>query len=97
MSTVNAILRYVRRGRVLTVARIKGIEAEAIEFSVTSRSGMVGVPLKALGFPKGGIIGIIIRKEEIIIPGGEDIVEPGDDVIVFALPEAIPEIETHFA
>ena len=49
-----------------------------------------------MGFPKGAVIGTIVRGTEIIIPRGDDRVLPGDDVIVFALPEAIPEVEKLF-
>jgi trk system potassium uptake protein TrkA len=97
MSTVNAILRYVRRGRVMSVATLKGIDAEAIEFHVGTNSPLVGRPLRELHFPDGGIVGTIIRGEQIIIPTGESTVLPGDEVIVFALPEAIAEIESWFA
>ena len=96
MSTVNAILRYVRRGRVMTVATLKGIDAEAIEFSVGDHAKIAGVPLRDLSFPEDGIVGTIIRGGKIIIPRGEDRVLPGDDVIVFALPHAIPTIEKLF-
>ncbi len=97
MSTVNAILRYVRRGRVMTVATLKGIDAEAIEFSVGEQARITGTPLREVRFPEGGIIGTIIRAGEIIIPRGDDRILPGDDVIVFALPHAIPDIEALFA
>jgi trk system potassium uptake protein TrkA len=97
MSTVNAILRYVRRGRVLTVATLKGNDAEAIEFKVDGTAKVCGTPLKELSFPKDGVIGSIIRGSKIIIPRGNDRVIAGDDVIVFALPHAIPEIEKLFA
>lgn len=97
MSTVNAILRYVRRGRVMTVATLKSIEAEAIEFKVGRDARIAAAPLKDLSFPKDGVVGTIIRGEEIIIPRGDNQVRPGDDVIVFALPDAIPEIEKLFA
>ena len=96
MSTVNAILRYIRRGRVMTVASLKGIEAEAIEFNATEQCRIVGTPLKDLDFPKGGIVGTIIRGEEIILPTGGDEIRPGDEVIVFALPEAISAVEELF-
>ena len=96
MSTINAILRYVRRGRVMTVATLKGVHAEAIEFNVGKDSRIAGQQLKELHFPKGGIVGTIIREDEIIMPGGEDQVLPGDEVIVFALPDAIGEIESYF-
>ncbi len=96
MSTVNAILRYVRKGRVMTVATLKGIEAEAIEFKVTPEAPIANQLISELSFPPGGIIGTIIRGEAILIPRGDDTVLPGDEVIVFALPEAIPEIEKLF-
>jgi len=96
MSAVNTILRYVRRGRVMSVATLKGIEAEAIEFSVAADSKIAGKTLAELDFPDGGIVGTITRESEIIIPRGGDQILPGDDVIVFALPEAISEIEILF-
>jgi trk system potassium uptake protein TrkA len=97
MATVNAILRYVRRGRVMTVAALKGIEAEAIEFNVVPESAVAGRSLVELDFPDGALVGTIIRGEEIIIPRGPDRILPGDEVIVFALPEAISPIEKLFA
>ncbi len=96
MSTVNAILRYIRRGRVMTVALMKGTEAEAIEFNVVPSSPIAGKRLKELHFPDGAIVGTIIRGEEIIVPRGDDTVEAGDEVVVFALPRAIAEVEGYF-
>ncbi|MDH5758774.1 MAG: Trk system potassium transporter TrkA [Gemmatimonadota bacterium] len=96
MSTVNAILRYVRRGRVMTVASLMGIHAEAIEFRVDEGSRIAGKTLRDVHFPKDGIVGSIIRNDEIIIPRGDDEILPGDEVIVFALPGAIPEVEKLF-
>lgn len=96
MATVNAILRYVRRGRVMTVASLTGIDAEAIEFRVEEGAPVANKTLEELDFPRGGIVGTILRGPEIIIPRGHDRMLPGDEVIVFALPEAIPEVETLF-
>lgn len=96
MSAVNAILRYVRRGKVMTVATMKGIDAEAIEFKVTKDAPIANRVIFELDFPRGAIIGTITRGETILIPRGETVVLPGDEVIVFALPEALPEIEKLF-
>jgi trk system potassium uptake protein TrkA len=96
MSAVNAILRYVRRGRVMTVATLKGIDAEAIEFNVTREAPIANQVIADLSFPDHGIIGTIIRGDSILIPRGDDMVLPGDEVIVFALPEAVSEIEKLF-
>jgi trk system potassium uptake protein TrkA len=81
---------------VMTVATLKGIDAEVIEFQVTEDSRIAGKTLAEIHFPKGGIIGTIIRGEEIIIPRGPDMILPGDEVIVFAVPETISEIEKFF-
>jgi trk system potassium uptake protein TrkA len=96
ISAVNAILRRVRRGRVMTVASLSRIEAEAIEFVVGPSAPIAGKALRDAAFPKEGVIGTILRGEEIILPRGADVLLPGDDVIVFAMPEAISEIEALF-
>jgi trk system potassium uptake protein TrkA len=97
MSTVNAILRYVRRGRVMTVAALKGIDAEAIEFNVGSGARVVGIPLRELHLPKGALIGTILRGEDILLPRGDDEIQVGDEVIVFTLPDAVGQVESLFA
>ena len=48
-------------------------------------------------FPKGAVLGALIRGGAVIMPRGRDVVEPGDRAVVFALPEAIPDIERLFA
>lgn len=96
ISAVNAILRRIRRGQVMTLASLSEIEAEAIEFVVRPHSRIAGKALRDVAFPKEGVVGTILRGDEIIIPRGTDVLEPGDDVIVFAMPEAIPEVEALF-
>ena len=96
IAAVNAILRRIRRGRVMTVASLTGIEAEAIEFVVTERSKIAGKALRDVAFPKEGVVGTILRGESIILPRGADVLQPGDDVIVFAMPDAIPDVEALF-
>ncbi len=96
LSTVNAILRYVRRGNVSTVATLKGIDAEAIEFDVSGETKAVDEAIRDLPMPHGSVIGAIIRDGEVITPRGSDRVAPGDKVVIFALPDAIPDIERLF-
>jgi trk system potassium uptake protein TrkA len=96
MSTVNAILRYVRRGRVMTVATLKGIDAETIEFKTTGNCQVIGKPLQELAFPRNAVVGTITRGDEILIPRGNTVIQPDDEVIVFALPDAIGDVERMF-
>lgn len=90
---VSSILHYVRRGRVLSVAAFHDSSAEALEFVAMETAEVVGKPLRTINFPKGAIIGALVRAGEIIIPTGETVILPHDRVIVFALRDAIHKVE----
>ena len=93
LSAIDTILRHIRRGKVLSAISIKGEQAEIIEALALETSGIVDKPLKQISFPKGAIVAGIIRKEEIIIPTGDSIIQPEDRVIIFARRQAIPKVE----
>ncbi len=93
ISAANAILRYVRRGAIATVATLKGSEAEALEAVIGEGARVIGRRLSDVRFPKGAVVGGIVRGEEVIMPRGGDALEPGDHVIFFVLPEAMGALE----
>jgi len=93
MSAANAILQSIRRGKILSVTQIKGEEAEVIESEALASSHLVGRPLAKLKFPAGAIIGAIIRDGQLLVPGGESVIQPKDRVIIIARREAIPAVE----
>lgn len=93
LSAINTILQHIRRGKVLSAISIKGEQAEALEAIALETSEIVSRPLKRVTFPKGAILAGIVRKEKIIIPTGETVVEPDDHTIIFARREAVPGIE----
>ncbi len=90
------ILKYVRRGNVISLATIEGSNAEALEIRIKEGSTIVNTPLVDIHFPRGAIIGAIVRGSEYIIPTGETSLQPGDRVVVFALPEAVTKVEGFF-
>lgn len=96
ISTVNAILQFIRRGSILSVATFHGIDAEAIEFEAKNKK-ITGKPLKELGLPEGSLVAAIVRGKEVFVPYGNSIIEFEDKVIVFVLPKAIASIEKRFA
>ncbi len=93
LSTVSGILQHVRRGKVLSVTSIHEEEAEAIEVIALETSDIVNKPLKDIKEPKGAIIGAIEREGKIIIPKGDDMVLPGDKVLIFTLRSSIADVE----
>lgn len=90
------ILRYVRRGSIVSVTTIHGSEAEVIELKVPDRPKFKVVPLKSLSFPKGAIVGAIVRQSQVFIPSGETTLQPDDNLIIFFTKEAIPHVEAFF-
>lgn len=97
LSTVNAILRDVRGESITSVATLKGIDAEAIEFEVGEGSHIVGKRLGDVHFPHGGILGMLVRGDEVFAPQGDTVLNAGDIAVVFALPTCIRDIEKLFA
>jgi len=93
LSAINTILQHVRKGKVLSSQAIKGEFAEVLEAVALETSDIVGKPLKKLSFPKGVLIIGIMRKEDIIIPTGDSVIEPNDRIIIFSTKEAIPKVE----
>ena len=94
--TAGAILRFIRKGDIVSVSLIGGAKAEMIELIAQSHSKVVGKQLKDLNFPKDAIIGAVVRGDDVIVPTGIDIIKALDRVIVFALPKAITKVEEFF-
>lgn len=85
----NEIVRYVRTlqnslgsSNVETLYRFINDEVEAVEFKVSEESKVVNVPLKDLETKNELLIATIIRRARVIIPGGNDTIQKGDNVIV---------------
>lgn len=97
IAAASAILKYVRRGDIVSVAAIEGSNAEVLELQVSSGSSMLDRPLSELDFPVGAIIGAIVREGVYQIPDGTCTLQSGDRVVVFALPEAVGKVERFFA
>ena len=93
LAAVRAILQYIRPGKILSVAPLKGEHAEAIEAEALETSDIVHKPLHKVKIPKGAIVGAIFRENEIIIPRGDTVIMPGDRLIIFALQQVLPKLE----
>ncbi|MEW6408695.1 MAG: Trk system potassium transporter TrkA [Nitrospirota bacterium] len=91
--TASTILRYVRRGDILSLTAIAEDRAEIIEARVGQQSALVGKSLSQTTLPKASLVGAIIRGDSIIIPSGADTILEGDKLIFFTLRESIKQIE----
>ena len=92
----NSISRFIRRGEVLAIASLEGIDAEVLEYVATSDSPATKKKVKDLHFPNDAIIGGVIRGEESFIIVGDSQIKPNDKVVVFSLPGAARRTEKFF-
>ena len=90
------ILRFVRSGSVSSIAVIADGRAEVLELEAHFAGGKKQRRVKNLGLPDGAKIGAVVRAEDVFIPNGESVIEDGDQVILFTLPEDIREVERIF-
>lgn len=90
--TASTILRYVRRGDILSLTAIADAKAEIIEGRIGDTSPLIGKSLQQVQ-PRAAVIGAIIRGDHVIIPSGKDVFRPEDKLIIFALRESIKHVE----
>jgi len=92
----NFIFRHIRKGEVLSLTSLHGVDAEVVEFEVSEKSPVVGKVLRAINFPKSAIVGGVIRKGKSYTPNGDFVFEPLDHVVVVSRPECIHKVESYF-
>lgn len=97
--TANYILRYVRGlqnavgNPVNTLYRIVENRVEAAEFTAAASAKYADIPLKKLNIAKGILIAAIVRRNNIIIPHGNDVIKPGDSVILMAKDKRVTDLD----
>jgi trk system potassium uptake protein TrkA len=94
---VDRILQYIRKGRVISVTTFREDEAEAIELVATSGSKYVGKALREVEFPRGALVGAIVRPTgEVEVPHGDSTIQLDDRVIFFCREDVVAKLEKAF-
>ncbi len=96
LSLARAIMRYFRRGNVLSLTDLVDSDAEVLELQATEHCRLIDQPLATLDFPKGALVAAIIKPYQVVVPRGADVIEAGDRVLVFALPRAVRTVQKFF-
>lgn len=94
---LSEILTYCRKGEIISIYPIPNLKAETIKIKITEQLVILDKPLKDIEFPKGMVIGVIIRDKKMIIPHGNDDIRLDDFVISFILPTAKTAVKNLFS
>jgi trk system potassium uptake protein TrkA len=96
VAAVSAMLKYIHKGRVITVATLQNEEAEVMEVVLSENSKLVGQPIFKSKFPDNCIVAAVLREDSVIIPRGDTILQSSDTLAVVARAEAVHLLEKAF-
>ncbi len=92
----NFIFRYIRKGEIISLTSIHGVDAEVLEFIVKEGSKITAKPIKDLGFPQSAIIGGAVRDGKGMTTTGNFQFKPKDRAVVLCQPDCIHKVESFF-
>lgn len=94
--TASRIFKFTLSSKVRFIKYMSGTNAEVLEYIVAPDAKITKCMLKDMNFPKNAIIGGVIRGNDSYIAVGDTKIEAYDRVAVFALPEAVKEVDKFF-
>ena len=94
--TAGRIFKFTLSDKVRSVRYMSGTNAEVLEYTVAPGSPVTRKPLRDLSFADDAVIGGLIRGTEAFIAVGDTLIEPYDRVVVFALPDAVRDVDKFF-
>ncbi len=94
--TAGRIFKMTLSNKVRFIRYMSGTSAEVLEYIVAPDSLITKAPLKSLDFPRNAVVGGVIRGNDSFIAVGDTQIETYDRVAVFALPEAVKEVDRFF-
>jgi len=94
--TASRIFKFTLSNKVRFIKYMSGTNAEVLEYIVAPDTKITKSALKDMNFPQNAIIGGVIRGNESYIAVGDTKIEAYDRVAVFALPEAVKEVDKFF-
>lgn len=90
------IHKIVRSLSALSVEDFADNRVEVIQLAIDKDTKGLGKPLKSLTLPAGTLVVAIVRDKELIVPGGNDYFQVGDEVFVVGLTESMKQVERVF-
>jgi trk system potassium uptake protein TrkA len=96
VAAANAVLRFVRRGAIVSAADFMTGGIEALEIEIVDPAPAIGTSVGELGVPAGAVIGAVVRDGAVVVPRGSTRFQRGDRVVVLATPDAVSTVERLF-
>ncbi|MBF0295092.1 MAG: Trk system potassium transporter TrkA [Magnetococcales bacterium] len=85
-AAVGKILRFLSTGKIVDAATMLHGNLDALYMEIQEGSRMVGTPIKSLGLPKTLIVAGVVKKDQMLVPNGNMVLQPGDMVLLITYP-----------
>ena len=96
LTVAHQVLKYVREGQIVSIDKVLQGKAEFLEFLVPEKSRIAHKSIQDANFPRGSIVCAVLSAEGAIVPNGQYVLQPNDQVVVFARNEIRAKIEELF-
>lgn len=90
------ILRLIRREEVVALSILQDEKAEVAEIILPASAKVAHKKIAQANFPRGMLIGSIVRDDAIIIPNGNTELLPDDHLVIFSIPKISGKIDRFF-
>ena len=90
--TAEEIVRFAHDPRTQQVVMLEGDRFEVLDLTTRRDSEYVGLAFKDMPI-RGAVIGAIVRNGTAIFPRSDEVLKPGDRVIVFTESRRVPDVE----
>lgn len=84
LTTINAILRFLRGTNIRSVNLLHNVPGELLQVDLPIGSRWHLVPVRELKLGKKAILALILRGEDAIVPNGETVLNTDDRLFIFA-------------
>ena len=90
--TAEEIVRFAHDPRTQQVVMLEGDRFEVLDITTQRDSEYVGLRFKDMPI-RGAVIGALVRDGQAVFPRSDEVLRPGDRVIVFTESRRVPEVE----
>jgi trk system potassium uptake protein TrkA len=79
-------------GRLVRILQFEGGQARLVEVTLAGDSPVIDRALKDIDVPRNATVVAIVRDEHVVMPRGDSVFEPGDEVLAMVTPESEDEV-----
>ena len=94
--TASLILKLIRGKDALAINLMYDGNMEVAEIQLDGDLKVLDTPLTELSLPKGILIAVIVRDQDVIIPNGRSCLRKGDRIIVFCKNDNVHAMKDYF-